>query len=81
MTIITLLITAKKPFDENTVTPGVVGFFITFAVAVLTVVLLVDMTRRIRRTRYRGEIREQLQREAAQGKAPQGEAAQGKREP
>ncbi len=66
MTIIDLLITAKKPFDENTVTPGVIGFFITFAVGVLTVLLLIDMTRRIRRTRYRGEIREQLEREAAQ---------------
>ncbi len=69
MTIIHLLTVSTKSFDENTVTPGVIGFFITFAVAVFTVLLLVDMTRRIRRTRYRGEIREQLEHEAAEAEA------------
>ena len=46
--------------DENLVTPGVIGFVVTFFIAVATVLLILDMTRRIRRTRYREEIREKL---------------------
>lgn len=52
--------------DVNLITPGVVGFTITFLVAVATVFLLVDMTRRVRKVRYRGEIREQLAIEQAE---------------
>jgi len=51
---------ASKEFDENTVTPGVLGFVAIFLVAAATILLGLDMVRRIRRTRYRGEIREQL---------------------
>jgi hypothetical protein len=51
--------------DEDTVTPGWIGFAITFLVALATVFIAVDMTRRVRRTRYRGEIRERLEAEAA----------------
>jgi hypothetical protein len=50
------------------VTPGWIGFLAIFGVGLATVLLIVDMTRRIRRTRYRGEIREQIElerREAA----------------
>ncbi|WP_297408564.1 hypothetical protein [Naasia sp.] len=36
-----------------------------FGIAVVTVLLILDMTRRVRRTRYRGELREQLEREQA----------------
>jgi hypothetical protein len=50
--------------DEDLVTPTWVGFVMTFVVALATVLLLVDMTRRVRRTRYRGEIREKLEAEA-----------------
>ncbi|MFJ3385185.1 MULTISPECIES: hypothetical protein [unclassified Curtobacterium] len=46
------------------VTPGVVGFIAIALVAVVTILLVVDMTRRIRRTRYRAEIRERLEAEA-----------------
>ena len=46
--------------DPNTVTPGVLGFIVTFLVAAAVVLLAIDMTRRIRRTRYRGEIAERL---------------------
>ena len=46
--------------DPNLVTPGVVGFAVTFLIAVVTVLLVIDMTRRIRRVRYREEVREQL---------------------
>jgi hypothetical protein len=54
---------SPKPFDENTVTPGWVGFAITFAIGVVTILLVIDMTRRIRRAKYRGEIRERLEAE------------------
>lgn len=47
-------------FDPDTVTPGVVGFIVTFLVAGIVVLLMLDMTRRIRRTRYRVEIGEKL---------------------
>lgn len=43
------------------VTPGWIGFLAIFGVGVATVALIVDMTRRVRRTRYRGEIREQIE--------------------
>ena len=56
--------------DPNLVTPGVVGFIVTFAIAVLTVLLIVDMTRRIRSVRYRAEIRERLESEAEDPQKP-----------
>ncbi|MDQ1555149.1 MAG: hypothetical protein QOI02_151, partial [Actinomycetota bacterium] len=55
-------------YDGNAdlVTPGVVGFIAIFLIAVITVFLLIDMNRRIRRTRYREEIRDRLAEEAEQ---------------
>ena len=50
-------------FDQTTVTPGVAGFLITFGVAAVALLLALDMTRRIRRTRYREEIRAKLEAE------------------
>lgn len=57
--------------DENLVTPGVIGFVAIFLIALATVLLVLDMTRRIRRVRYRAEVKEQLEAERAaeQGKA------------
>ena len=63
MTLIYWLATASPtppPFDEDTVTPGWIGFVFIFALALVTVLLIIDMTRRIRRVRYRSEIREKL---------------------
>lgn len=57
--------------DPNTVTPGVAGFFAIFFVAVASIFVIVDMARRIRRVRYRGEVRERL--EAERLAAEQGE--------
>jgi hypothetical protein len=51
--------------NPDTITPGWIGFIVIFLVAVATVFLLVDMTRRIRRVRYREEIREKLAQENA----------------
>lgn len=58
--------TTPPDFDVNTVTPGVEGFIAIALVAVAVIFLLVDMTRRIRRVRYRGEIRESLEAEQAE---------------
>lgn len=50
----TALILAEE-IDPTGVTPGVVGFLITAAVAVTAIFLILDMNRRIRRLRYRDE--------------------------
>jgi len=42
--------------DPNIVTPGVIGFVLTLLVAVVTVLLVLDMTRRVRRVRYREQV-------------------------
>jgi flagellar biosynthesis/type III secretory pathway M-ring protein FliF/YscJ len=52
------------PADE--VTPGVWGFVIVFAIAVVTILLIWDMMRRVRRTRYRSEVNARLDAEEAQ---------------
>ncbi|MHC5797262.1 hypothetical protein ACVXZ4_14005 [Lacisediminihabitans sp. FW035] len=55
--------TPQPNFDENSVTPTWVGFAATFGVAAVVVLLCIDMVRRVRRVRYRGEIRERLEAE------------------
>jgi len=63
MTLIDLLAAATPtpaPLDEDTVTPGWVGFVVIFALALVTVFLIIDMTRRVRRVRYREEVRAKL---------------------
>lgn len=55
--------TPQPNFNENSVTPTWVGFASTFGVAAIVVLLCIDMVRRVRRVRYRGEIREQLEAE------------------
>lgn len=57
--------------DPNAVTPGVIGFVATFFIAAATVLLLIDMTRRVRRVRYRAEVQEKLAAEAAQAPGAQ----------
>lgn len=51
--------------DPVLVTPGVIGFVVTFLVAMGSLVLIVDMVRRVRRVRYRAEIAERLDAEEA----------------
>lgn len=51
--------------DPNIVTPGVWGFVLTFAVVVAVVVLIIDMSRRMRRLRYRAEANARLDAEEA----------------
>jgi hypothetical protein len=50
---------SSGPSDDQ-VTPGYVGFIVTFLLAVVVVLLVIDMVRRIRRVRYRAEISEKL---------------------
>lgn len=49
--------------EPTDVSPGVAGFFITFLVVLVTVLLMVDMTRRMRRLRMRQRAAEQAVRE------------------
>ena len=51
--------------DPNVVTPGVIGFVLTLLVAVVTVLLVFDMTRRVRRVRYREQVNAELDAELA----------------
>lgn len=53
--------------DPNSVTPGVVGFLATLFVALAVLLLIADMVRRVRRVRYRAEIKEKLDAESANG--------------
>ncbi|WP_235451391.1 hypothetical protein [Yonghaparkia sp. Root332] len=52
--------------DPNSVTPGVVGFLAIALVTIAAILLIIDMARRVRRVRYRGEVREQLEAERAE---------------
>ncbi|RIJ52847.1 hypothetical protein DZG00_03205 [Clavibacter lycopersici] len=68
--------TPTAEFDPDTVSPGPIGFIAIFFVAVVVLLLMVDMTRRIRRTRYREEIRgrleaEKLEADLARDSAPE----------
>jgi TRAP-type C4-dicarboxylate transport system permease small subunit len=54
---------------DDLVSPTWVGFAVTFALAVVTVLLIVDMTRRIRGVRYRAEVRERLENEQSDTEA------------
>ena len=65
--------------DVNLITPGVIGFAVTFLIAIATVLLLLDMTRRVRKVRYRGEVREQLAIEQAEEALAAADAEPGSR--
>lgn len=58
---ISLLTETPTPVADDTYnSPGTIGFIVTFAVAVMAVLLFFDMNRRVRKTRYRSEIRQRL---------------------
>lgn len=61
---------AEKTIDPQLVSPGPVGFFATILVAGLTLVLLLDMVRRMRKVNMRADIKAKLDaEEAAEGKS------------
>lgn len=49
--------------DDQYNSPGTIGFLVTFGVAALAVLLIFDMNRRVRNSRYRSEVREKLAQE------------------
>ncbi|MEN2740094.1 hypothetical protein ABCS02_20035 [Microbacterium sp. X-17] len=56
--------------NEDLITPGPWGFAVIAFIAVAVVFLITDMMRRIRRARFRSEVREELDAEQA-GEKPQ----------
>ena len=58
--------------------PGTVGFLAIFGVTLAAVLLIFDMVRRVRRVRYREEIREKLDAEELAAKAGSGRAKRNK---
>jgi hypothetical protein len=57
---------SPKTPNADLITPGVWGFVITFMIGVVTILLIWDMMRRVRRTRYRAEVNAKLDAEEAQ---------------
>ncbi|MEH3089761.1 MAG: hypothetical protein PGN24_09275 [Microbacterium arborescens] len=51
--------------DPTSVTPGPWGFAAIVVLTIAVVLLLLDMLRRVRRGRYRAEVREELDAEQA----------------
>lgn len=59
---------AEETIDPQLVSPGAVGFFATILVAGLTLVLLLDMVRRMRKVNMRADIKAKLDaEESAEG--------------
>jgi sugar (pentulose or hexulose) kinase len=70
MAVVTPTPSPSPEFDESVVTPGPVGFIVVFGIAVITVLLILDMVRRVRRVRLRQELEaEELLARAAAGDA------------
>jgi hypothetical protein len=49
----------RPGLDPEQVTPGTLGFLATLFVVVLTIFLIRDMTKRIRRVRYQAQVEEE----------------------
>ncbi|WP_066040439.1 hypothetical protein [Herbiconiux solani] len=62
--VVTVLADVTTP-DPDTVTPGIIGFVATFGIALITLFLIIDMVRRVRRVNYRAQVREELEAELA----------------
>jgi hypothetical protein len=52
---VTVLAAAGQGLDPNSVTPGVVGFLATFALVVVSILLFLNMSSRLRRLQRREE--------------------------
>ncbi|KAB1864109.1 hypothetical protein [Microbacterium algeriense] len=57
--------TPSMTVDPVSVTPGFIGFAAIVIVVLAVILLIWDMNRRIRRVRYREEVREELDAEEA----------------
>lgn len=56
----------EEQFDADQVSPGVGGFLIVFAMAIAIFLLGFDLVRRLRRSRYRAEVQEDIAAEIAE---------------
>jgi hypothetical protein len=65
MNINTLLPRAADDAANIASSPGTLGWVFTFAVAIAAGFLIFDMVKRIRRVRYRDEVRQELTEEQA----------------
>lgn len=81
--VITPSPTEQPALDPNAISPGFIGFVVTFVVAALVVALIFDMVRRIRRVNYRAEARAALEAEraASGGEGPPGATGSGRKTP
>jgi cytochrome oxidase assembly protein ShyY1 len=57
--------TPSMTVDPNSVTPGPAGFAVIVFIVIVVALLIWDMNRRVRRVRYRAEVREELDAEEA----------------
>lgn len=57
--------TGEVIIDDTWYSPGVVGFLATFGLAAVSLLIIWDLVRRIRRVRYRAEISALLDQEQA----------------
>lgn len=57
---------SPSAFNPDDVTPGWIGFAVFFVIALITVLLVLDFVRRMRRVRYRDQIAAKLDREEAE---------------
>lgn len=48
----------RPGLSEDQITPGTLGFIITFGIVIVMVFLIRDMVKRIRRVRYRAQVEE-----------------------
>lgn len=55
----------KPGLTQDMVTPGLLGFLATAFIVIIMAFLIVDMVRRIRRVRYRGEVAEAAEQDGA----------------
>lgn len=46
----------RPGLTEDQITPGLLGFVVTFSIVVIMVFLIRDMVKRIRRVRYRAQV-------------------------
>lgn len=66
--------TPTMTVDPDSVTPGFAGFAFMVVIVIAVILLIWDMNRRIRRVRYREEVREELDAEEASHGGASGDA-------
>lgn len=70
--------TPEPGVDQIVEAPGWIGFAATAFVVLASLLLILDMNRRIRRSRYREEVRNQIEAEQAQAEKSKASAKKGK---